>query len=229
MKKIMIAIIIMVYSSIAMADAKLVNNLRNQSVAILAPSGSGKIMSGTGTLFRSRNKVYSLTCYHVVEGAISNDQTYNVTVFSDEFVRGKLVKRHVTTAKVVKYTPRFRGNDIAILELKDSHFGLGYAQFYVGDIPGAGTDIYHIGYFQGQYPLSSSKGIISYIDRPINGGRRDHLDTTMYGGSSGGGIWDVNGNYIGMLSDGVDNRIGFMIPVRQILDFLSKEMPELLP
>ena len=219
---------IMIVPLTAIADAKLVRKLRNQSVAVLAPSESGT-MSGSGVILKGHSHTYFLTCYHVIEGSVSENPQYNVTVFQDEFRDGILIHRHSTTAKVVRYSPRGAGNDIAILESKDSRFGLDTARLHVGAIPEAGTDIYHVGYLKGKYPLSVTKGIVSYVARPINGGRRDHLDITLYPGSSGGPVFDTNGSYIGMLSDGEDNRIGFMIPIRQILEFLSKEMPELLP
>lgn len=71
--------------------------------------------------------------------------------------------------------------------------------------------------------ISVTKGIVSvdneYINYSIDGTQRSYrsmrIDTAIYGGNSGGGLFDGNGNLIGITNagDGEDQNINYAIPV----------------
>ena len=87
------------------------------------------------------------------------------------------------------------------------------------DTLGIGEDVYGLGAPQG-LDLSLSAGVISQL-RKIDGNRLIQTDTAISPGSSGGGLFDSDGNLIGIMTakiaDESTEGIGFAIPADLVL------------
>ena len=160
-------------------------------------AGSGLIIDSDG---------YIMTCAHVIEGARS------ITV---------------TTKNGAKYDATVVGSDeltdIAVLKIK----GSGFSTVTYGDSStlSIGDLAVVMGNPLGKLGGSASSGIISALDRSVEvEGKAMTLiqtDASINPGNSGGGLFDGNGNLIGLVvakagdsSQRVEG-IGFAIPINQ--------------
>ena len=159
-------------------------------------AGSGVIISEDG---------YILTCNHVIEGAS------NVTV--------KLYNGDEYKATVVGFDSK---TDLAVVKIEAS--GLSPAVFGDEDSIKIGQAAIAIGNPLGTLGNSVSSGIISALEREVTVSNQTmrllQTDTPVNPGNSGGGLFDIDGNLIGIVnakykSEGVEG-IGFAIPIDTI-------------
>lgn len=172
-------------------------------------AGSGVIISEDG---------YILTCAHVVEGATS------VTV--------RLTNKDDFQAKVVGSDTR---TDIAVLKIDAT--GLVAAKVGDSDKVVVGQNAIAIGNPLGTLGGTVTSGIISSLGREITIDGQTYtlmqLDASINPGNSGGGLFDINGNLIGIVnakSGGSDNEttiegLGFAIPINQAIE-VAKQLSE---
>jgi len=150
-----------------------------------------------------------------VAGVDTSGKTYPVRVYQDIRRGGKHIRRHNTTARVIHYSPRDGGYDLAILETK-APFGESVTQLST-ELTDVGSELFHLGNMKSVFPGSFTTGYISYLDRDIGAGMmRDQTTLVEFGGSSGAGAYDKEGKFIGVVSDKNDHGISFMIPVRRV-------------
>lgn len=167
-------------------------------------SGSGVIVTSDG---------YIATCAHVVEEA----NTIQVTLNDETSYPATLVG---TDAK----------NDIAIIKIEAE--GLVPAQIGNSDAIVIGEDAIVIGNPMGELIGTVTAGIISTTKRTItvegNEMQLIQTDAAVNSGNSGGGLFNANGELIGIVnakvsSSGVEG-LGFAIPVNSV----SKQIGDLL-
>lgn len=168
-------------------------------------AGSGVIVDSNG---------YIMTCAHVINGANS------ITVTTKD---GKEYKAEIIGSDEL--------TDVAILKIEGSGFTAATygdsSSLQVGDLAVA------IGNPLGQLGGSASTGIISSLDRTlaVEGKNMSLLqtDASINPGNSGGGLFDGNGNLIGIVvakSSGSDvEGLGFAIPINQAAD-VGKQLIE---
>lgn len=160
-------------------------------------SGSGVILTSDG---------YIATCAHVVEGAntiqvtLNNDQTYDAVLVG-------------TDSK----------NDIAIIKVDAQ--GLVAAELGESDMLTVGEDVIAIGNPLGELRGTATSGIISATSRTITVENQEmtliQTDAAINSGNSGGGLFNANGQLIGIVnakvsSSGVEG-LGFAIPLNSVL------------
>lgn len=154
------------------------------------PKTKEKVAS-SGTGFAISSNGYIATNYHVVEGAIS------IVV---KGIDGDFSKR--LSAEVVKIDER---NDLAIIKIKDTRFtSLGIVPYtFRQGLANAGENVFVLG-----YPLTSSMGEEIKLTNGIissKTGFQDDVSTYQISapvqpGNSGGPLFDVNGNLLGIVS-----------------------------
>lgn len=179
-------------------------NIFGQRVAT-ASSGSGFVLTEDG---------YVVTNYHVVQGANS----ISVTLSSGE-------------KYPAKYIGGYSHNDVALLKIEAE--GLQHVSIGSSDDLIVGEQVAAIGNPLGQLTLSMTVGYVSALDREFtyNGESMDMIqtDVAINAGSSGGPLFDMNGNVVGITSakySGQTNGgsfiegIGFAIPIDDVLDIL---------
>ena len=171
-------------------------------------AGSGVIISEDG---------YIVTNNHVIEGAT----TIIVTTTDGEEFEAKLIGTDAT-------------EDIAVIKIDAK--GLKKANFGDSDSLEVGDVAIAIGNPLGQLGGTVSSGIISALDRQITVGNTQmtllQTDAAINPGNSGGGLFDANGNLIGIVNakgssgsyssdEGSVEGIGFAIPINHALDIIN--------
>lgn len=165
--------------------------------------------AGSGVIIKSDG--YILTCNHVI------DKTSNIKV--------RLSNKKEYPAKVVG---KDVNTDVAIIKIDAEN--LSTVKFGNSSNLSPGDSVVAIGNPLGKLGGSASQGIISALDRQItvDGFNMNLLqtDTAINPGNSGGGLFDGNGNLIGIVvakSGGTNiEGIGFAIPVNKALPIANE-------
>lgn len=252
MKKIILCttIILSVFSaSVAQTQENNVSSyLQDISVTIKTERGSGsgvifsrEIKSDDG----KKNVNFVWTAAHVLEGIRSvrsildiEGKTLKKPEFKDVQVVKKLIEDGTTVgelsmdAVVVKYSDATDGEDLALLMIKKFNFVDVSAKFHKDNKDSGlplGTQLYHVGSLLGESGANSmTTGIMSQVGRmlALNSSTKvlfDQTTVTAFPGSSGGGVFLTNGEYIGMLVRGAGETFNLIVPIRRINKWAKSE------
>ena len=169
---------------------------------VMVKDGEGQ---GGGVIIRPN--LVATNC-HVVEGD-------DITVYKPQ---NRRIKEDMPFYATVVH--RNETHDFCILEVKEL-WGIA-ATIRKYDTLKVGENVYALGAPQG-YDLSLSNGLVSQLRTTDDGVRYIQTDAAISPGSSGGGLFDVEGNFIGILtSKNVEEKtegIGFAIPADLSLEF----------
>lgn len=203
----------------------IVNNLLNNAVTIR----HGEI-HGSGTIITKKihGKEYNfiLTCGHVVEGLVNAEgiiDDTNLFATQPEYSSGKIVGNREYKLKVLQYEGHV-GEDVAVLLVEDEIIVNTSTKFAPDDWkPRVGDNVYHIG-TPNHLDLTNSMlfGHISNIGRVIEHRIYVQLQAGIAGGCSGGGVFNEQGEYIGMVCRSAGESYGFAIPLDRINRYLIK-------
>ena len=195
-----------VNSTVGISTEIVTANIFGQQVS--AAAGSGFVISADG---------YIVTNYHVVEGASTIKVTfYDGTVYDAAFVGGEA------------------NNDVAVLKIEANDL----TPVIIGnsDDLHVGQTVTAIGNPLGELTFSQSAGIISAKDRTVtlDGGTKINMlqtDCTINSGNSGGPMFNLYGEVIGITSAKYSNNgeyseatiegIGFAIPMNDVADIIT--------
>jgi S1-C subfamily serine protease len=171
---------------------------------------------GSGTLFEKDSEFYVITARHVVQAA-KGKQLRAAQMLHDK-------KPISVNAEVIRQCEH---TDVAVLKVGQGVFSKGVT-FYrdccqpnQGKPPQLDTPIVHCGSMEGLHH-TVTRGYIVGLDRDMRDMcdlgpcKADQADITASFGSSGGGVFLVDGRYIGMAYAGAPQRIIFFVPIRQI-------------
>jgi len=186
----------------------LVKEISPGVVHIAALNQTGKTMRfGSGFIVNSSGTI--VTAYHVIKGA----SAATVTTADGEIY---------DKVDVSQYDLR---RDIAVLKIQPFR-ALKALRLAIEDELAIGEDAAAIGNPQG-FEASVSAGIVSGY-RQAEGYRMIQTTAPVSPGSSGGPLFDMTGNVIGMVTSGVDNvkaqNLNFAIPVVYIRTLLATEV-----
>ncbi|MCB0024402.1 MAG: trypsin-like peptidase domain-containing protein, partial [Caldilinea sp.] len=173
---------------------------------------------GAGSGFVIDKAGHILTNYHVVDGAESIEVS-----FGDQLV---------TPATVVGVDPR---NDVAVLKVEVDSAALAPVTLGASGDLRVGQWAIAIGNPFGQFGRTLTTGVISALDRTIEGPDNRTIngiiqtDAAINKGNSGGPLLDSSGRVIGITSaifspTGTSAGVGFAVPV----DTLKRILPDLL-
>jgi S1-C subfamily serine protease len=158
---------------------------------------------GSGVILHKFGRTYVITAAHVVDAAgLTNHvdvQLYNST------------NRY--PAKVINIG---KDIDIALLRVLGTNL-LGSSVRFPGTLDPLpiGAKIVHVGNWRTD-PFSFTTGIVNAQNRADIGMIFDQTSTTVFAGSSGGGIWDSNGLLQGILSRSGHSDLNYYVPTRFI-------------
>ncbi len=192
-----------VNSTVGISTEIVTTNWFGQQVIGGAAAGSGFVISSDG---------YIVTNYHVVEGA----HTIKVTFYDGSEYQAKLVGGEAN-------------NDVAVLKIDAQ----GLTPVIIGNSDNlhVGQTVTAIGNPLGELTFSQSAGIISAMDRTVtfDGGVKINMlqtDCTINAGNSGGPLFNLYGEVIGITSAKYSNNgsyseatiegIGFAIPMNDV-------------
>ena len=217
------------------------DHLQDISVTIRSEDGYQK-SEGSGVLITrdidGETVTFVWTCGHVVDNlrnvrsVIVDGQPRKVVEFDDVQIIKELVEggRRVgeikMDASVVKFSDADDGEDLALLMVRAKDYGKASAKFYLSKdepiIP-IGTQLFHVGSLLGQMGANSmTSGIISQVGRIHGKVEFDQTTVTAFPGSSGGGVYLQNGEYVGMIVRGAGEGFNLMVPVRRIERWAKK-------
>jgi len=193
-----------------------------QNITVKVESGNAV---GTGVIVTRRvgtvTRSFVWTAAHVVDDSRKADGSFRLLYVSWEVREcGRFVVTNKQPAKVIAYSDPEKGEDLALLEiLCDDFLPLRESATFILDesIPSVGTELVHVGCTMGWYD-SVSLGIISQTDRTLESapGMFDQTSTMGYPGSSGGGVYLLDGKCIGLLTRGVGAGLNFVVPARRM-------------
>lgn len=210
--------------------------LQDISVTIKSESRSSK-SEGSGVLISRKigteEVAFVWTCAHVVDNlrnirSVVNEKGGSIKIV--EFNDPKIIKELVEggrrvgeikmDAKVIKYSGYTHGHDLALLMVRAKNYSKAGAKFYLNKedpiIP-IGSRLFHVGSLLGQMGANSmTTGIISQIGRVEDKVEFDQTTVTAFPGSSGGGVYLENGQYVGMIARGAGEGFNLMIPIRRM-------------
>jgi S1-C subfamily serine protease len=200
---------------------------------------------GTGVVVRNGERVLAWTCAHVVSdcayvveddcGPImlpdGNPLIFfnDVTVSQDVVVDGAKAAVRKARATVLRFSLK---HDLAVLCVHDAPWLKAGARFAsAGFVPRVGADIFHVGCLWGPIgPNSYSRGHIAAVGRLRENGSPndsgvvfDQSALVALPGSSGGGVYRLDGVCIGLVSESLYSRspqgAAVFIPARRIHEF----------
>jgi hypothetical protein len=213
-----------------------------QSVSVTIKAG---LSQGSGTLITRKIGddciSFVWTAAHVIDGlrttrsVIVNGTTKILIEYKDaEIIQeiqqdGRRIGEVKYDAKVVKVSDADYGEDLALLMVRRKNaYPITITAKFQSDkkyIPAIGTKLVHVGSLLGQFGANSfTNGVVSQIGRTLAGKGAnvkifDQVTVTAFPGSSGGGVFlEETGEYVGMLTQGVQKLQGFnfIVPVRRI-------------
>lgn len=236
-------------ASSAFAEEKTISQyLQDISVTIKTEKGSGSGVIFTREIDSENGKKninFVWTAAHVLEGVRNvksiidiEGKTLKMPEFKDVQVVKKLIENGTTVgelsmdATVVKYSDATDGEDLALLMIKKFNFVDVSAKFFEDKsetgLP-LGTQLYHVGSLLGEGGANSmTTGIMSQVGRMVslNSGPKtlfDQTTVTAFPGSSGGGVFLTDGQYIGMLVRGAGETFNLIVPARRIHKWAKSE------
>jgi len=215
---------------------KVAEHLQEISVTIKAGGSEGSGVIVTRLVKRDGKDVkvnFVVTAAHVVDGLRKVTERIDpktgtkrqVVTFADcHIVRelneaGRAVGELKMSAEVIRYS---ESEDIAILRVRKTDFVSASTTFYLDEkIPPIGTELYHVGSLLGQLGSNSmTTGIVSQIGRVLDDKKEyDQTTATAFPGSSGGGVYEQSGAYVGMITRGAGEGFNLMVPIRRLREW----------
>lgn len=235
MKKIfalIVAAALMVFSpSKSRAEESIPAYLQDVSVTIRSGQAEGSGVIFTRKDAQGNNVNFVWTAGHVVadlraerEVVSSDGSKRTIVEFKDARIlkelreEGRTVGRLELDAEVVRYSDSESGEDLALLKLRKKNFVDVSTKFYTNaEIPALGTELYHVGSLLGSLGANSmTSGIYSQQGRLIDKTVFDQTTVAAFPGSSGGGVFLKNGEYVGMLVRGAGETFNLIVPIRRM-------------
>jgi len=192
-------------------DSEYVQYIRDCSVLVRLEVGGGT-GTGTGVIVKNGEDGYIWTAYHVVNSMSLGDQA---TIEKYPEVFGSQKKFLTDNATLIALSME---HDIALLKLDSPDKFYHSTIIETENVTLPGIDVYHVGNMNAKVG-SVTKGVVSRYSRNlihplIVGSYSLLIETTCqaYKGSSGGGIFNKDGNIIGIVSM-VDPTAGITIAI----------------
>jgi len=207
---------------------KVLRHLDNITVLVDATTEEGKGGLGTGTLFSRKDEKGNIvhfvwTAAHVVS-SLENPPDENLYItFKDlkvmkiNLVGDTRIEKVSYDAKVIKFS---MSDDLAVLEITERNLFKDSVSFSGPEMVNPGRFLYHIGCLFGEQGYNSlSEGIMSANGRIHNRKVFDQTSTVVFPGSSGGGVFNESGEYIGMVTLMRQANMNYIIPMRRIINW----------
>lgn len=237
-KKLIYILFLLLFSLISIGqNYNVPEQLQSVTVIVDTPQGMG-----TGTLFNRKDnngkdlsfvwtsahtvvkkETFLFSLYGVPIGLKLSDIYKEVDIIKFLYENGKIKKKVLVKGELIKFSDPIEGEDLAIFQLKTNIFSDRTIKFFLKDqIPKIGETIYNIGNPIGNFD-SFSSGTISFIGRNINNKHYDQINATIFGGSSGSGVFLQNGECIGFVRMMQSPGISFFIPIRRVIKWVRDE------
>ncbi len=218
--------------------------VKRTSVAIImstaegTSAGSGVIVDVQYESGANNKDVYIVTCHHVVESG--GDITLylpdeNCRYDNEDYIFEGYIGGDITGENAVSLIGGDKTSDIAVIKLDLSKPALSGTRLSADNIVKAqvpteegyslsvAEEVFAIGNPTGELPGSFSAGYISYLDRVVSVAdigdmHLVQIDVTSNHGNSGGGLYNLYGELVGITNAGNDDyqQINFAIPFESV-------------
>jgi serine protease Do len=187
-------------------------------VSVLIQTKAGM---GSGTIINKGEDTYVLTANHIlVNNVIKVDDRelfIEVNIIQMYLYKNAIVGEINLLADIVAHSEK---EDVAILHVKGKNYFPESAKIYKqSEYKPVGSRLYHVGCYYGRMGYNSiSDGIISGYGRLSNSRTSYWVQTScaIHSGSSGGGIFLANGEYVGMALATANPGMSYYNPVQNI-------------
>jgi S1-C subfamily serine protease len=197
--------------------------VRDCSVTVCFKNDKGRWEGwGSGTLFQDKKgDSWVLTAAHVI-----GDPSLDVAVAQVTPHFEKDATADGAEADVVRFDLK---RDWALLRVRGRYKGK--ASPLDGDPPGRDARLLHCGSYNGRLHHSVSDCVVQWVgERKECGQRWDRFAGVIYKGSSGGGVFNQKGEWVGMLTHaesiadgGRGSNVGYYLPVREARRWLQQQ------
>lgn len=216
-----------------------------QEISVTVDSGSG---TGSGVIFTRKDangQVVNLvwTAGHVIDSLRTTREVVTpdgakrtIVEFQDAKIvkqlieDGRIVGRLEIDAEVIRYSNADDGEDLALLKVRKKNFveSSVTARFLLTNTPpDVGTELLHVGSLRGQFGANSlTSGIYSQHGRLLGKTVFDQTTCAAFPGSSGGGVFLRDGQYVGMLVRGAGETFNLIVPVRRMIIWAKRAKVE---
>lgn len=201
---------------------ELASYLRKISVTIKVETADGE-GQGSGTLFHSEDcGWFIITANHVVEDTLKCNG--KITAVRVLYYGPDIVGRATCRCEVVSHSA---GYDLALLRVlsDDEAFFSTSGRFSPERYLPPGSTLIHCGSFHGEEHghNSISTGIVAALSRTVLGTYVDQSTAPAFPGSSGGGMFDKEGRFVGVLVSGASDTLNYFVPIRKVREWAAKE------
>ncbi len=206
-------------------------NLVKRSVVKIAMVQNGSVVSrGSGVIvdikndYRQENEYYIITAHHVIDTPMDikvyipdeNSRNDGDSNYNTDYVFSGTIGGEVKQGQQISLIGGDKNTDVAVLKLD---VGTRDVQIVESLIPGAdekvsyAQEVFAIGNPSGDLPMTFLNGYISYLDREVNIADVGYLTLIQHNclithGSSGGGLFNLKGQLIGITNAGSDEYTG---------------------
>lgn len=172
-----------------------------------------KTAAGLGSGFFINKKGYLITNFHVIAG----EKHISVTRFLQE---GKILRRVVHKDVEIVATAPF--HDLAVLRLEDFDTEVTSVVFEPEEDLNVGETVFAIGNPLG-LERTVTEGVLSQTHRNFGGILYLQVDAPVNPGNSGGPLFNIRGQVVGIINMGVPTMEGlnFAIPARHVMYILD--------
>lgn len=241
MKKLWVSLFVsaLLLSNVKAAESvSIPEYLQSISVKIVVGDGTGSGIAFTRKDASGKPVTFIWTAAHIFTHhdtdffslIVSTNQPGVPTQFADIqqviVKNGAAIGRKTISTKLIKFSDDDNGEDLAILKVNGDFFNTNTVVFDLsGKLPHVGQELYSMGAPYG-LAQSFSPGYYSFIGRNLDGIIFDQTTCVIFPGSSGGGIFSVDGKYEGMSNVMRASAINFIAPIRRIQRWAEREKIE---
>lgn len=228
-KLIYVCVALFAFSNICFADFN-PSLLQNQNVMIRHGDTCGSGILVTKNIGKEKYN-FVITCSHTIDdakkvvksidtGILKENVVFEeVSVIKENFKPNEPSIIQTTSSKIVLFNEEY---DVSVLMLDVFLYDTNI-MFYKDNNVNIGESTIHIGNFKGELGFNSvSTGIVSHNNRIDEGKRFIQISNTVYQGSSGGGVYNKDNEYVGMVSHTFGENFNYAIPIVVIKDVLKR-------
>lgn len=186
--------------------------------------------SGSGVIIKIDGEYYILTCHHVISNMgelfvhIPDENARNLydSDYNDQYILSGVISANRNNSNEISLVGGDKDSDIAVLKINAKNKNLDLVN---APIPAEGYSvryaekIFAIGNPSGELPMTFMGGNVSYLDREVeieSVGQMKLLqhNVSINHGSSGGGLFNMYGELIGITNAGSDEfyNLNYAIP-----------------
>lgn len=171
------------------------------------------------------NKISTITRTNML---IRNGYYTNAVISQDIVVNGETKYTNIVNGSIIKCSrdEDDGGNDLGLIRINGKFFNENTFTFDLSNrIPNIGEPLYNIASPFGEYGTYSF-GVISFVGRKVEGVLFDQASITVFPGSSGSGIFNSNGNCMGIILLMKAPGMAYYAPIRRMQRWAKEQHVE---